>query len=243
MKGLLALGDEIRGLKAKLAGLDDSVEHREPAARSWLQPRTAVSWRGWVSPLLGEWEGGQGSQPVGRAPLTERQVGSICLHSRNFGPHPYHPSNLISSITSPRTSKHWQVPFSALGSYTLPQLGWPRTLIIFSGNLSKQGPLKKNKFRLWIPPISFQENLKALKYSPLPTFIYITSLWSACYSCRIIQHKKSETISDCHLYALMASIQLICTTKALSLMNWRTNLGNQLQCVDLQNCKRLQFDN
>lgn len=54
VKGLLALGDEIRGLKAKLAGLDGSVEHREPAVRSWLQPRTAVSWRGWVSPLLGE---------------------------------------------------------------------------------------------------------------------------------------------------------------------------------------------
>ena len=54
MKGLLALGDEIRGLKAKLVGLDSGVEHRESAARSWLQPRTAVSWWGWVSPLLGE---------------------------------------------------------------------------------------------------------------------------------------------------------------------------------------------
>ena len=120
VKGLLALGDEIRGLKAKLAGRDGGVEHREPAARSWLQPRTAVSWWGWVSPLLGEWEGGEGGQTVGRAPFTERQVGSICLHSRNFGPHTYHARSFISSITSPRTSKHWQVSFSALGSYTLP---------------------------------------------------------------------------------------------------------------------------
>ena len=242
MKGLLALGDEIRGLKAKLVGLDSGVEHRESAARSWLQPRTAVSWWGWVSPLLGEWEGREGSQPAGRALFTERQVGSICLHSRNFGPHPYHPRSLISSITSPRTSKHRQVPFSALGSYTLPQLGWPRTPIIFSENLSKQGLLKKNKLRLWIPPILFQENLKAFKYSPLPTFMYITSLWSASYSCRIIQHKKSETISGYHLYPQRASIPLICTIKALSLMNWRTNLGSQLQCVQ-NNCKRLQFEN
>lgn len=34
------------------------------AARSWLQPRTAAPWQGWVRPLLGEWEGGEASQPV-----------------------------------------------------------------------------------------------------------------------------------------------------------------------------------
>ena len=77
---------------AKLAGLEGCVEHsvqpRAGSSQGQLPSRRDGSDLCWVRGRRGEegdWEPGLWS----RAPLTERQVGSFCLCSRNVGPHPY----------------------------------------------------------------------------------------------------------------------------------------------------------
>lgn len=136
---LLVLGDEIWGLHSQ-AGWAGRPRGAQRAARSWLSPRTAVSWPGWVSPLLSEWEGRRGKPGLwSRAPFTERQVGSIWLRSRNFSLYPSHHASLIPNITAPDPPNVDKAPSSGLGTWPLSQLSRLKNPIIFSENLSKQG--------------------------------------------------------------------------------------------------------
>ena len=137
---------------AKLAGAGWRCG-AQSAARSCLQPRTAAPGRA-GSDLC--WVSGREERQASlwSSPIHREASGSMCLRSRNFGPHPSHHTSLISTITTPRPLKCWQAPSSTQGSWPLLQLSWLRTPILFSGNLNKQGPLKKTKLRLWIPPHS-----------------------------------------------------------------------------------------
>lgn len=148
---LSALGGEIRGLRSQ-AGWGWMAVWSAVCSQELAPAKDSCPLAGLGQTSAG-WVGGRRGKPAcGRAPFTERQVAQCaCVLGILVPTPPIIPVSFPPLPPTPRSLKCWQAPSSTQGSWPLLQLSWLRTPILFSGNLNKQGPLKKTKLRLWIP--------------------------------------------------------------------------------------------